>query len=309
MSDHCQKCAGLIIKPGVNYNYSGLICHCTRISSFVAIDKQFYEAITSERDALKAELNQTRIVNENVLAKRYKIQAAALTQKVAELTEKYQNLELANKQLTRNDHVNFGELLKKVSELEAEVTRIEKDRDKIYILGIKLEKQNAEIKSALASKIETSRGLSDTIIDLMKERDQWRISKTDRGGEVTLLEQILAVPIDSEEWADIFNQVNERHWNTKPAVDDDYFRYAKLLAAVLARDVPDLIIATGVIVNEVFRVIEKHSDAATAELHVGDHKLYFKLSTSKDALDNLQRQLANTVMVKAREEKQIGDEG
>jgi hypothetical protein len=28
MSDHCIKCGGLIMRPGVVYGYAGLVCYC-----------------------------------------------------------------------------------------------------------------------------------------------------------------------------------------------------------------------------------------------------------------------------------------
>lgn len=118
---------------------------------------------------------------------------------------------------------------------------------------------------------------------------------------MSLLNKVMDLDIQSEEWNDIYNAVVERHWNTKPAVEDDYFRAGKVLAILITRDAPDLIIATAKIAEQVLYIQSGKTDAVTAELHIGKHKMYFKVATSRDAIDNLHKQLANTVVMKAKE--------
>jgi hypothetical protein len=124
-----------------------------------------------------------------------------------------------------------------------------------------------------------------------------------------LIKQIEKMDVKTEEWNDLYHAVREKHWNTEPELNDDYFQCAKLLNMLANCDSPDLIILTTKIANEAFKVLEQKQSVVTAEIHVGTHKLYFRLANSKDAIDNLQRQLTNTILVKAQEEAEPTPKG
>lgn len=117
-----------------------------------------------------------------------------------------------------------------------------------------------------------------------------------------LLKEILKQDVTTEDWEYLYHTVIDKHWETKPAVDDDYFQSAKLLNKLANSDVPELIMLTAKIAEQAFQVIEQKTEVVQAEIHVGDHKLFFRLASSKDAIDNLQKMLTNTVIVKAQEQ-------
>lgn len=90
------------------------------------------------------------------------------------LNHRYKSIELANKELSRNDHVNFGELIKENGRLEAKLAEVEAERERLEdLLGAVHDTTlEADTKSRIANNLDaTPNGWRFRKSQLTRERE------------------------------------------------------------------------------------------------------------------------------------------
>jgi hypothetical protein len=102
--------------------------------------------------------------------------------------------------------------------------------------------------------------------------------------DIVTLEEILKMDATSEEFFNIFVQMHEKYWN----VDDnsDYIVSCKLLTAFVMKGMPDHVIATSKIINEIIHM-DENKNAVSGHIVFDKIQYYFDIYTSEVQKDKL----------------------
>lgn len=119
-----------------------------------------------------------------------------------------------------------------------------------------------------------------------------------------IVKKIQAMDKTSDEFFEIYKAVDDKYWAIDKDKMDDVLRSASLMRMMANKcdSMPDHCIATGIIMNEVFQMIEEKHPVRTGMFKFGDRDVYFRIADHPDSIDKMQRMLGNTVMVQAQKD-------
>lgn len=120
-----------------------------------------------------------------------------------------------------------------------------------------------------------------------------------------LLKRIKDLDKKSEEFFDLYHAINDKYWDIDEEDLDDYARSARLLNLISNRgeDYAEEVMATAKIANELLTMAIEKKTCINGVIGFKGKKYHFRFSDSPDSLDNLQKMMNNTVIVKAKEEQ------
>lgn len=111
------------------------------------------------------------------------------------------------------------------------------------------------------------------------------------------LKDIMKMDVASEEFFDIYLAIKDKYWDL-PKNPDDYQIHASLLNRLSHIDDEKLVVACGIVMNEIFQIAHKESGTRSGSFMIGELEMFFRLSDKPDGMDKMQKLLNNTVMVK-----------
>lgn len=122
-----------------------------------------------------------------------------------------------------------------------------------------------------------------------------------------LLKLIDNMDATAEEFCELVNKINEKYFDIEDP--DEYQKSAQLLNLILHRAEEDQVIVLVKIYSEIFKLMEQKMESITATLELsGGFKIYFQAGTTPTAIDKLQKQLLNTVLVKSNQiDSRVGE--